>query len=336
MFSPREPGRPHVACVMGGDISHMWAERGAIAAVGALPELLLVVQLLGRTVRDGRRAWGHGHRGDRAAAPQHDVHHAQQLRDVEQRAGHVAALRPDLVHLRGVLPVPAGDELGRRVTLAAGAVPDDDAGEANGRVLTAHRVDELVERGLAHVVGREPRPGRRQRRAHRRQVGRHATRGLQVGESRGGDQRRADHVRVERLAPGGGADRLEPGERADAGGVDDGVDPAQTRRRLLDRGLAGLLVGHVAGDGERARPGLLGRLDQPVLPAGEQCHLVAALAPVDADTPAEAARRTDHHNSHRLDSSSVGRGPRHAGPVGTHVVVGGPMSSCRAADRPHK
>jgi hypothetical protein len=119
-----------------------------------------------------------------------------------------------------------------------------------------------------------------------------------VRECRRGHERCADDVGVEDLPPRGGVGVGHLDERADARAVDERVDAAEPRGRLVDGVADGDLVGDVALDDDGALAGLLGRVVEPVLPAGEEGDLVAALAEAGSDATAEPARRPDDNRLH--------------------------------------
>ncbi len=182
---------------------------------------------------------------------------ADEVIDVDQRATQVVACRPDRKELGRKLHVPAGGELALRVALAAAAVADDDAGEADVRILGAPGLDQLVERGLAHRVRAQARPGRCERRTDRRQVRGRASRLRELADRGARDERGAGDVRVEGAPPRGRVGFGEPRDLPDPGRVHEGVDPAEAGRSLRDRGPDRILVGHVALECERRAAGFL-------------------------------------------------------------------------------
>ena len=216
------------------------------------------------------------------------VHERHELVDLDEAAVHQAALHPDRTELDGEVGVPVVGELRHRLAVTTGAVADGDAREADLGVLGAPRLDHPVERGLAHQVGGESGPRRREPRAHRRQVRGRAPRRLQVRQRGGGDQRRTDHVGVEGASPRVGVEVLDARQRSDAGGVHQRVDATESGGRLLDRAPARRLVGHVAPDRQRAGPRFLGRFDEPVVAAREQRDLGAPLRHSDPDAASRA------------------------------------------------
>src|SRR6202044_2184280 len=82
----------------------------------------------------------------------------------------------------------------------------------------------------------------------------------------------------------------ETDERADTGRVDQGVDAAETVGGLVERGSAGIGVGHVTRDGQRPRARLLGGPFESLLPAREQGRLRTTLGEPDADATPEPTR----------------------------------------------
>ena len=69
----------------------------------------------------------------------------------------------------------------------------------------------------------------------------------------------------------------QPDKRPDSRRVDEVVDTAEGFRRGADGRTHRRLVGHIAFDSDRVRPGLLGRILDAVTAPGEQSHLIAAL-----------------------------------------------------------
>ncbi len=122
-----------------------------------------------------------------------------------------------------------------RLALAAGAIADDDPGEADLRVLGAPRLHELVERSLADRVGAQSGPGRGERGADRREVGGRALGLGEVGDGGPRDLPGADHVGVEGPVPLVDVVVDELGQLADPRGVHEPVDPAEVLGRGRDR-----------------------------------------------------------------------------------------------------
>ena len=98
-----------------------------------------------------------------------------------------------------------------------------------------------------------------------------------MGESRRRDERRTDHVGVEDVPPRVRIHVGQTNEGADAGGVDQGVDAAETLGRFAHRRLAGLGAGHVTRDGQCPRARLRGGSLESLLPPGQQGCLRPAL-----------------------------------------------------------
>ncbi len=232
------------------------------------------------------------------------VHQGHELGDLDEAAVHQPPLQPDRTDLDGEVGIPVVGELRHRLAVTAGAVAHGDASEADLRVLGAPRLDHPVERGLAHQVGGEAGPRRRESRADRREVRGGTARFLQVRQRGGGGHRRADHVGVERPSPRRGVEVLDARQRPDAGGVHERVDAPESGRGVRDRTAARRLVGHVTPDRQRARAGFLGRLDQAVVPARQQRDLGPPLRESDADAAPEPAGRSDDDRSHRSPSST--------------------------------
>src|SRR5215831_17565472 len=111
-------------------------------------------------------------RRQRGARPgsQDRVDDRDEIVGVEQRAAQEAPLHPDRDQLRAQLRIPSGHEAGLRLARTAAAVAHDQAREPDVRVLGAPRLDQLVERRLAHDVRAEPGPRRRERSAHRGEI----------------------------------------------------------------------------------------------------------------------------------------------------------------------
>ena len=279
----------------------------------------------------------HGRRGTTATEgmladdpqPEEGVDHPDQLVHLEQRPGDVLAGQPDRCHLGHQVHVPVGVEPGHGVPLAAGAVADGDPGEPDLGVLGLPRLDQLVQRRLAHGVGAQSRPRWCVRRADRRQVGGGALRLGQVGEGRRGDQRGSDHVGVEDPPPGLGVGVGEPHQGPDAGGVDQRVDAAELAGGFLDRRSARRLVGHVAGDGHRVRAGL-GRRHPPagpcVAPSAPPAPR-AAPGPPRCSDPGHSMLRPRPPSCHRPRSLLDIVDPRHSGPRLARSVRTGPTRS---------
>ena len=177
------------------------------------------------------------------------------------------------------------------------AVADDEAREADQRMLRTPGLHQLVECRLAHCVRAEPRPRRCERRADRRQVHRGAGRLRELADRGARDDRGSGDVGVEYPAPGARIGVGEPGQRADPRGVHERIDPAELRRRVGDRRPAGIFVGDVALDRERRRPGFLRGVFEVLAPPGEQRNVRASLGEADPDATPEPARCTYHYGS---------------------------------------
>ena len=126
------------------------------------------------------------------------------------------------------------------------------------------------ERDLRDLVDAQSAPRRGVRRAGRRHVDDVARRLLEVRERGLADVAGADDVGRERRRPLLGRRVRHPDDRPDRGGVDHRVDAAHRRGRLVERGLGGGLVDHVALDGDGVVARLLRRfldLLEPTPPA---------------------------------------------------------------------
>src|SRR5205823_6413292 len=107
--------------------------------------------------------------------------------------------------------------------------------------------------------------------------------------------RRPNDVRVENAPPRVGAGVDHANERTDGGRVDEVVDTAQCRGRLIERRPTRCLVGDIAFDGDGARTGFLGRGFDAGATPGEQGDLSAALGKTDTNATPKATRRPNDH-----------------------------------------
>ena len=115
-----------------------------------------------------------------------------------------------------------------------------------------------------------------------------AVRRGQVGSAAAVTERGTDDIGVEDAPPRLGVHVDQRGQRPDRRRVDEGVDPAEPLGRLLDGRSAGLGVGDVTGQGQRAGSGLLRRRLEPFQPPGEQRGLGASFGQAHPDATAQA------------------------------------------------
>jgi hypothetical protein len=86
----------------------------------------------------------------------------------------------------------------------------------------------------------------------------------------GSYQRSPDHIGIECASPGLAGDVDEVAQRADSGGIDQGIDPAEAIGRLGNGDSTRRIVGHVARDGVRLRAGLTSRVHESVEATGQE------------------------------------------------------------------
>ena len=111
---------------------------------------------------------------------------------------------------------------------------------------------------------------------------------------------------------------------ADAGVVDQHVDPAEVIERRRDEMLAGSIVGDVRGDGERTGQ-LRGEPFETIEPAGGHDHLGTDGVEDSGEVRAEAGRRTGHDGDAAVEAEAIERVAVGEGcGIGHRMTVRGP------------
>ena len=108
-----------------------------------------------------------------------------------------------------------------------------------------------------------------------------------------------------------GGSRVAGRGRADAGVVDEHVDPSELGHRGVDERLALLGVGDVGGDRDDAAPGVayeLRGLLEPVDPSGAERHVGPGLGQGLGERDAEAAGGAGHDRDLAVEAEQVEHG----------------------------
>jgi hypothetical protein len=119
-----------------------------------------------------------------------------------------------------------------------------------------------------------------------------------VRDGRVSHECRPNDIGVEGVMPVVSGEVDQAAEGAHAGGINQGVDPAQPGGRFVNGRLARGRILHVAGDGQAAGAGLLGGVGQSVQPPSQEGHLGPALSQANGDRAAETAGGADNDSIH--------------------------------------
>ena len=249
-----------------------------------------------------RRPGDDGHRRDVGTGPtaQHGVHDPDQFVYVDQRTAQTGCVPARWDGTRRPGPSPS------RWRTRCPTVPSPPAQsptmtrvKPTAGCSVRHASTSGLQRRLAGGVGPEAGPWRGEGGTDRGEVGGHAPGLGEMGDGRRRDQCRTRSTLVLKVsAPGFAADVDQPPEGTDPGGVDEGVDAAQSPGRLLDGRRARLVIGDVADDGQRARA----RPPWPRRPAGPCAGPAGPPLPPLAEAGGDASGRGRSMRRRRLFS----------------------------------